>query len=148
MCTYYFVFLCFLFSGVTLLTAFSIKRNWYRLVAETKPDKEIRDMRCLHAIKTLSLFNITSGHIIWYMTATPFINPIFVEKVNVISQWQEQLKSTAIQLLVECAFSALALIATTNFNYLIFFYESGLCVILLNCFDLIYCVVILSLELS
>lgn len=84
---YYFVFVCLFFSqGMTLLTAFSIKRSWYRLVAETKPDKEIRDMRCLHAVKTLSLFNITSGHIIWYMTATPFINPIFVEKVNVIAE--------------------------------------------------------------
>ena len=70
------------FIDVTLLTAFSMKRNWYRLVAETKPDKETRDMRCLHAIKTISMFNITSGHSFWYMISIPFSNPIFVEKVN------------------------------------------------------------------
>ena len=73
---------CCFYKGITLLTAFSMKRNWYRLVAETKPDKETRDMRCLHAIKTISMFNITSGHSFWYMISTPFSNPIFVEKVK------------------------------------------------------------------
>ena len=59
-----------------------MKRNWYRLVVETKLDKETHDMRYLHAIKTISMFNITSGHHFWYMIPSPFSNPIFVEKVK------------------------------------------------------------------
>lgn len=68
------------FSVDRLLTAFSLKRNWYRLISDTKP--EHRNLRSMNAIKTIVMFLITNGHVLWFILALPMKNPLFVEQVT------------------------------------------------------------------
>lgn len=83
------------FSVDRLLTAFSLKRNWYRLTSETKPEhrdlskifrfKKIRKLKIhfagsMNAIKTIVMFLITNGHVLWFVLSMPMKNPIFVEQ--------------------------------------------------------------------
>lgn len=67
-------------AAETILSAFSVKRNWYRLIADTKP--EHRELRCLNAFRTIVMFLITNGHVFWYLMSMPMINPVFIEQVR------------------------------------------------------------------
>lgn len=63
-----------------ILTAFSIHRNWKKLVAI--PKEEFEDLRCMNAIKTIMFLMITKGHVLWYFTSIPFSNPIYLTKMT------------------------------------------------------------------
>ncbi|CAO1317393.1 unnamed protein product [Diamesa serratosioi] len=62
----------------TLWTSFSLQRNWFRLIAKSKPG--FQDYKCIHAIRVFVLIALTFAHSFWSMLAIPFSNPIFVEK--------------------------------------------------------------------
>lgn len=57
----------------------SLQRNWFRLIAKSKPG--FQDFKCIHAIRVFVLVALTFAHSFWSMIAIPFSNPIFVEKV-------------------------------------------------------------------
>ncbi|CAO1306715.1 unnamed protein product [Diamesa hyperborea] len=59
------------------LTAFSIRRNWNILTAESNP--EMRDLRCFQGIRIWTMLPIVYGHCYWLAIALPIINTQFVE---------------------------------------------------------------------
>lgn len=62
------------------LTLFSIRRNWYILSAPAKA--EVRDLRFIQAIRTLTMFGVVIGHCGWFSIILPSYNPIFIEDVR------------------------------------------------------------------
>lgn len=63
-----------------LLTLFSIRRSWHILSAPAK--LEVRDLRFIQAVRTLTMFGVIIGHCGWFSIILPSYNPIFVEDVG------------------------------------------------------------------
>lgn len=63
-----------------ILTIFSIRRNWCILSAPAKA--EVRDLRFIQAIRTLTMFGVIIGHCGWFSIILPSYNPIFIEDVR------------------------------------------------------------------
>jgi hypothetical protein len=64
-----------------ILTLFSIRRNWCIL---SKPaTSDVRDLRFIQAIRTLTTFGVIIGHCGWFSIILPSINPIFIEDVRI-----------------------------------------------------------------
>jgi hypothetical protein len=66
-----------------ILTLFSIRRNWHILSAPVKSD--VRDLRFIQAVRTLTMFGVIIGHCGWFSIVLPSINPIFMENVSCLN---------------------------------------------------------------
>ena len=69
-----------LLSSHRIFTLFSLRRNWNILSKPTKP--EVRDLRFIQAIRTLTMFGVVIGHCGWFSIILPSYNPIFIEDVS------------------------------------------------------------------
>ncbi|XP_055708626.1 nose resistant to fluoxetine protein 6-like isoform X1 [Phlebotomus papatasi] len=57
---------------------FSLLRNWYRLMSGPKTNSD-KDLRCIHAMRFLTMFCVIIGHTILFLNVFPVFNPQYIE---------------------------------------------------------------------
>lgn len=62
------------------LTLFSIRRNWFTLVAPSNPDH--RDLRFIQAMRARFMWLFVFGHVCYFSEFLPAINPEIIESVS------------------------------------------------------------------
>lgn len=76
------------YFAVNYRVSFSFLRNWNRLtmVPKTKSD---RDLRCIHALRFITMYCVIIGHTILFLNVFPVYNPQYIELVNMIDNEME-----------------------------------------------------------
>ncbi|KAJ6641727.1 Nose resistant to fluoxetine protein 6 [Pseudolycoriella hygida] len=63
----------------TVIVAFSIPRNWYRLVSKTE-NQMSNDLRPIQALRFLTMYCVVIGHSVLFMNFLPVYNTQYMEK--------------------------------------------------------------------
>lgn len=66
---------------VNYRVSFSFLRNWHRLTMIPKSDID-RDLRCIHALRFITMYCVIIGHTILFLNVFPVYNPQYIELVS------------------------------------------------------------------
>lgn len=67
------------YLDAAIVVAFSIPRNWYRLMAKNRSQIS-DDLRPIQALRFLTMFGVVLGHCVLFTNVMPMYNPEYMEK--------------------------------------------------------------------